>query len=252
MKIGIIYCSYGTLELTPESLIPWLTTRESRLGGNEYLIAAVSCPFSNFPGAKDDGTVEHLQNHLNKGKIDHLVTSSTPIPETEARGRALRWLVDNGADTLIQWDSDEIPTVKDISSILGFIEKNPLVPFFKFSLRNAVFDDKTFLKEPFTPARAHRVRAGSYVADSFWDDNNVLYRGTVTRDLKRDIDLCGKTIPRSVAYPTHLSWLDNDRSRKKCEYQEARSWRCSFRWNYDTGHLEWNPELPIPETETDS
>ena len=250
-KYGIIYCAYGTLDLTPASLSPWLAAKASRLGGHDYVLAAVSCPFSGFPDAKDDGTVEYLQKALSGGQIDHLVTSPTPIPETEARGRALRWLVDNGADILIQWDSDEIPTGKDISSILGFIEKNPLIPFFKFSLRNAVFDGETFLKEPFTPARAHRVRAGSYVADSFWDDNNVLYRGTVTRDFKRDIDFPCKIVPPSIAYPLHLSWLDNERSRKKCEYQEARSWKCSFRWNYETNHLEWNSDLPIPETETD-
>lgn len=252
MKIAIIYCSFGTLDLTPASLAPWLAAKAARLGGHDYTLAAVSCPFSGFPDTKDDGTVDYLFSQISREKIDHLVVSDVPIPETEARGRALQWLVAQGVDILIQWDSDEIPTEKDILGILRFIEGNPLVPFFKFSLRNAVFNDKTFLKEPFTPARAHRVRSGSYVAHSFWDDNSVLYHDDLTRHFKRDIDLPCKTIPKSIAYPLHLSWLDNERSRKKCEYQEARSWKCSFRWNYDTGHLEWNPELPIPETETDS
>ena len=260
-KYGIIWVGHQCEDMLERSLSPWIEARKSRLGGHDFVICAVSVPFEGFSqdGPQDD-TVEALLARRVGGQIDHLISNlrmdgvddNRKWKETEARGEALQWLVCQGCDLTFMVDADEFYTSTDIFRILKFVEVYPLVDWFKISLHNAVFNEKTFLKEPFAPPRIHRVKVRGYQADSFWDDNNVLYCGTITRDLKRDIDLCCKTIPRSVAYPTHLSWLDNERSRKKCEYQESRSWKCSFRWNYDTGHLEWNPELPIPETETDS
>lgn len=240
MKIGVLFCAYSTLDMLPESLAPWLAAKASRLGGHDYLITAVSCPFLGFPDAKDDGTVDALFKQVSHDKIDHLVVSDTPIPETEARGRALRWLAAQGCDLSIMVDSDEFYSMDEISRIMTFVSARPLIAAFKGSFRNCVFDENTYVTQPFRPMRIHRVRYGDYLLDSFWDDNNALYRAA-NGDFKRDIDLPVAQIPQSVQFTKHLTWISDERSRKKCEYQtKARGWECSFRWNYSLDRLEWN------------
>lgn len=252
-KIAVIYCSFGTLDLTPASLAPWLAAKESRLGGHDYVLAAVSCPFSGFPDSKDDGTVEYLQKALNGGQIDHLVTSPTPIPETEARGRALRWLVAQGCELSVLVDSDENWTADQIAKAITFMENRPFVSWAKVCLRNYVFDTKTYLVEPFTPPRLHRLSFGGARAAGFHQDNDVFYE-------KPDGALIGQeamphaTVPRAQVWVRHESWPNSERSHCKIKYQlVGRGWpTCSFSWDDSKGGLIWNPSLPIPETETDS
>ena len=86
------------------------------------------------------------------------------------------------------------------------------------------------------------------MADSFYEDNNILYRGTITRDFKHDISFANKTVPANICNPKHYSWLDCERSRKKVEYQRVR-WgsACSFVWNKIENKLEFNPAMPKPK-----
>lgn len=250
-KYGIIFCAYGTLDLTPASLAPWIDARDSRLDGHEFVIAGVSCPFSGFPDAKDDGTLEYLQKCRDWVDIDHLVTSDIPIPETEARGRALQWLVERGVTHLWQHDSDEFITVEQISAILRFVEARP-VDWYRLSLKNQVFTPNQHLVEPFTPPRIHRVyNPGGFVAAGFHQDNNIYYERPWNKERSQDTHMASLTVPKSVAWISHASWLNNSRSKSKVLYQQARWGSCSFSWDDSQGGLIWNPNLPIPETDTD-
>lgn len=250
-KIGLIYCGFNTEEYIEKSLRPWIEARQNHLVGNDYMLCAVSVPFEGFDVGACDNTHTQLYQHLQNGEIDHLITSDKPMKETEARGAALKWLVAQGVETLVQWDSDELATTDQIAKILSFIAANPFTDCFRFSYKNLVFTENQYLAEPFTPMRAHRVKSGSYVADSFYDDNNVLYRGTITRDFKRDIDRVVKTIPKSLVWIKHATWISNERSHKKVLYQQARNWKCSFSWDDAQGGLIFNPALPAPEIARD-
>lgn len=255
-SIGIIYVAYQAEDLVPRSLQPWIDARAARLGGYDYSICAVSVPFEGFDHGGDelDRTLSILDRHAYDGNINHVIVSDKPIKETEARGRALAWLRDEAkVDICVQWDADELAGSTDIGDILWFVAAHPLVPSFRISYRNAVFDEHTFLVEPFTPMRVHRMRGGRYEASSFWDDNNVLYRGTLTRDFKRDIDMATMTIPPTCANPLHLSWLSDERSRRKIKYQRARWGHCSFQWDEGENQLKFDESyfakmgLPMPE-----
>jgi len=252
MKVGLIYCSFGTLDLTPASLAPWLAAKASRLGGHDYVIAAVSCPFSGFPDAKDDGAVDYLFKQVGHEKIDHLVVSDVPIPETEARGRALRWLVEHGATYIWQVDADENYTPAQITAILRFIEGRP-ADWYRLCLRNQVFTPNRHLVEPFTPPRIHRVyNPGGFVAAGFHQDNNVYYERPWSGERVLDTQMASLTVPKGAAWIDHASWLNNARSKAKIDYQRARGWSsCSFSWDDSQGGLIWNPSLPIPETAID-
>ncbi len=253
---GIILCAWQSADLLESCLAPWLAAKRARLGGHNWAICAVSVPFEGFPQDAPDGTRQILDGYAATGEIDHLITSDKPMKETEARGAALRWLVARGVDLSWQIDSDEIYAETDIASILKWVEASPYVISFRLSLRNAVFDEHTFLVEPFQPMRIHRARAGGYWAAGLWDDNNVYYQqGQFADHVKRDIDLASTTIPASVANPRHLSWLSNARSKAKIRYQlDGRGWpECSFRWDEATDSLQFNETyyaargLPLPE-----
>lgn len=253
MKIGLIYCAWQAADFVPLSLTPWIEAKRARLGGHDFQICAVSVPFESFPQDEvRDTTRSILGAHAQAGDIDHVVVKDRPMKETEARGAALRWLVGQGVDLIWQWDSDEITTADEIERTLRFVESKPLVAWFRGSLRNYVFDQRTYLTEPFTPPRIHRVRVGGYQAASFWDDNNVNYHGTITRDIKKDMNQFPSTaIPKAVAWVRHLTWLNDARSRAKVLYQQSRGWTCSFDWDDARGGLVWRDGQPVPETAQD-
>lgn len=253
-KIGIIFCAYGTLDLTPASLAPWLAAKAARLGGHDYILAAVSCPFSGFPDAKDDGTVDYLFKQVGHEKIDHLVVSDTPIPETEARGRALQWLVGQGCDLSIMVDSDEFWTIDQIAKVITFMVDRPFLCWAKVCLKNYVFDMKTYLVEPFAPPRIHRLAfQGAFTAAGFEQDNDVWYSRIDGMPISQQ-EMTSATIPKGLVWVKHLSWISNERSRKKIKYQTVgRGWgSCSFSWDDSQGGLIWNPALPVPETAVDA
>lgn len=259
MRIGLIFCAWEAYDQIGRSLGPWIAQREGPVNvGHETVICAVSVPFKGFEQpARLDGTLDFMRQALAEDSIDHLITSDEPLTEVEARGRALRWLVDQGCDILWQADADEFPTADEILRTVRFIEARPGIAWFRGSLKNLVFTLDQHLVEPFTPPRIHRVRVDGYRAHSFWDDNNVLYGGTITRDLKKDTTFPSMTIPKAVSWTVHDTWRDNLRSRDKCRYQESRGWSCSFRWDETTEHLCWNEAhfartgQPIPEVERD-
>ncbi len=259
-RIGVIYTAYQAEDLIEASLMPWLKARAAKLGGHEFIICAVCAPFDGFNHSATpiDSTRQALMAWRIVDEIDHLVSSFVPIKETEARGRALRWLVDEAkVDLLWMVDGDEFYQERDILGALAFVESNPLVDWFRLCLRNYVFDSRTYLVDPFTPPRIHRVHLGGYRAHGFWDDNNVTYGGTITRDLKRDTDFASMTVPKEAAYVRHESWLSNERSRAKIAYQTDRWPSSSFSWDDSKGGLIWNAAHfarlgeSIPETARD-
>lgn len=244
------------------SLSPWIKARESKLGGHEFVICAISMPFVGFPHeGQTDGTQEMLRRAANSGQIDHLIISDQPARETEARGQALRWLTTpttqaiapydlNGVDYIWQVDADEAYTESDILGAANFVRSNGFITWFRIPFRNLVFTENQWLAEPFSPPRIHKTTAfvkPRYCVHSFCDDNNIAYSGGVTRDIVPDTNFAHQTIPYTLCNPKHYTWLNNQRSRKKVAYQKARGWNCSFEWDDARGGLIFNSLLPFPE-----
>lgn len=253
-RIGIILVGYNMEEYVTPCLDAWIRARAQRLGGHEFVICAVSLPFAGFPNEGPDSTADILKMHLDLGQIDHLITEPKNIPETTARGMALHWLSDQDCDVSWMVDLDEFYTTHDIQQILEFVGDNPWVDWFRLSLKNYVFDDKTYLIEPFQPPRIHRMRVadGQYQAHSFSADNDIAYGGSVTRDLISQDQFASLVVPPSVAWIRHMTWQQGDRARRKIEYQlKGRNWpQCSFAWDEVKG-LVFNPGLPVPKVARD-
>ncbi len=247
---GIIWVGYQCADLLSASLTPWVEAKRAGLGGHRFTICCVSVPFEGFPQETVlDNTRALLGAHAQDGTVDHVIVSDKPMKETEARGAALKWLVEEGVDVIWLVDSDEGYLESDILGAIQWVKANPFITWYRLPLRNYVFDAKTYLIEPFTPPRVFHVEPPNtrYRIHSFYDDNNVLYSGTITRDFKRDIDFASMTIPTSLCLPRHWSWMSDPRGKKKVEYQLSRGWSPSFLWDYDSACLVFNPYYTQPE-----
>lgn len=256
---GIIYCTYNSEDYVSPTLAPWIEARKTHLGGHTFVICAISYPFKGFDAGPRDKTQDLLRAHKAVGDIDGLLIGPNPISETEARGNALRWLKAEGVEATWMVDGDEFYTVEQIAAIASFTESQPFSVWFRVALKNAVFTVDQHLVEPFTPPRIHRVKTGSYEAHSFCQDNDVLYGGTITRDLVPQDQFSSMQVPQSLAWVHHRSWLSDERSRLKIDYQlRGRGWpSCSFAWDDSKGGLVFNEAhyarlgQPLPEVAMD-
>ena len=258
MRVGIIYTAFNTEEYIHESLKSLIDARQNKLDGNEFFIVAVSLPFKDFPIERRDNTQEILKYYYNAKLIDELIIEPEFIKETEARTLALKKLIDNNCDISWQIDSDEFYTIEHLSKIIKFVEFNKLCTWFKISYQNFVFDTNIYLVEPFTPARIHRLkildRDINVTANSFYEDNNILYKDNDDNILYWDAVMPSMIIPKNYVWIPHFAWLDNERSKKKIFYQNKRWGRSSYSWEND--HLVFNKEYfkllnqPLPEIAT--
>ena len=118
-----------------------------------------------------------------------------------------------------QLDSDEAYTRTEIDRILKFVETNPFTTWFRVSFKNYVGDG--YLEQPFTPPRIFRTKHGDSVIKDFTGDNDISY----TKEgygLMPQEEYPSLTVPKNIAWVTHYSWPNTEKSKKKIEYQEGR------------------------------
>lgn len=229
-KIGIIFCSYNNKEYLLDSIDPWINCVKNNLGGDEFLISAVSVPFKHFPLQKRDSSYRILDNYVSMGLIKELFLIDEPMDETAARDLCLESLKKEFCDIIILVDNDEIFTVEQICNIIKFIKKDPYVAWYRLCLKNYVGDG--YLSDPFTPPRIFR-NVGKFKLFRFIEDNLISYL-----DEEKEINpntLGNKTIPKEIAFVIHKSWPNDLRSKDKCNYQMARWGDCSYKWDEETG-----------------
>ena len=260
MTFGILYCSYNSPEMVEMSLFPWVKARSR----HNVKIAAVSGMFKeNFElGMPDTDVVTgmnlgvyeaekqidftYLQNWYEEGeKIDFNNVKRVYQTEAEIRDKGLQHLLEAGVDYVILWDGDEITTADEIDRLLNYIQKDPLICWYRFYYKNLIFDDNTYVKD-FCPPRVFRVNYNNaYRLNQFIYDNDVSYKGLITRDIINYQQLPSKTIPDTVLEPLHYTWNNYERSVSKIKYQEKR-WNppngngCSLRVNEQERKIEWN------------
>lgn len=256
MKIGCLFVGYNTEEYIHQSLSSWISARAEKLGGDEFVICAVSVPFEEYKGEPfKDETQSILGDYYNKFKIDHLITEPEFIPEKDARNMAAQYLINQGVDAIWLVDSDEIYDEHSIANISKYLQLERFCSWFRLPLTNYVFDKQTVLEEKFCPPRIWRVNTNGYKLDSCVYDNDFCYKSTGLTERKvLDKDLPSKTIPSKLVDIKHFSWLSDQNSKKKTIYQMKRWGKdgCGYKWNEEKDCLEFNAEYykkvgqPIP------
>lgn len=242
--IGILFCGYRTIEYVAASLRPWQEAQTDKLGNNEWVISAVSLPFDKYKDMNDantdDGTQAYLRDEYNNHRIDYLATEPEFLDEAAARNLALKPLLAAGCDLIWCWDSDEIIKEEQIEKILKFIENNLFENWFSLSYKNYVFDKNTYITEPFTPPRIFRVNAGGLSLNKFYWDNDILYYYGIKGIKISYKELSNKTIPSNLVLIDHFTWLNDEKSKNKCEYQKKHFGHCGYRWNDIENKLEFD------------
>jgi len=254
MRIGIIYCAFNCEEYVKDSIRPLILAREQKLSGHEWVIAGINVCFKEYKETKynvDDSTGDYLATQ----NLDYLIREPQYISEAEARTLALRKLLDDKCELIFLIDGDELFQINDLQNITKFIEEDKFSAWYKFSYKNYLFDSSTYLKLPFQPPRAFRVQYNGYRLNNFRHDNEVVYHGIITRDIKDFESFPSKIIPPNISWIVHKTWISCEKTKSKVEYQRGR-WGgslCSYKWDETNNKLVFNPQYfarfgkPIPE-----
>lgn len=245
VKIGVLMPAYNMMEyLKDGSIDGWLQYKEKY---SDTSIAVVESRFAYFEGPpkSTDGTTEFFNNLLSSGKIDFFDSLEPNQQEKSARTVPLKKLMNCGVDYVICPDPDEFFSLKEIEDIVSFITKDPFIAYYHIEYKNYVFDKNTYTKG-FAPKRIYKTKYLKYVLHEFYGDNDICYLDTELNKVVSDSNFSSKVIPNIKI--KHYSWLNNDTSRKKVEYQSERwhvkngGFGCGFKWNYEKKCLEFNEE----------
>lgn len=256
IRIGVILTAYACEETLEECLKPWVSYRERN--PHSVYIAANSFLFKDAQ-KKDNGKTESvLKDFFLRGHLSYK-TGDSILTEAEARNISFEILRNRDVDYYWILDGDEIYTEEQIGSIIEYIKKQTFITWYRLSFKNYVFDEKTFLRDPFTPPRIFKSRKETYEFSGFYFDNDPIYKDIITEKEVSYKNFSSKTVPPSIAHIKHLTWLSNKNSKDKVEYQNKHFGNsgCSYRWNYDEDKLEFNKDFfiknnqSIPEVENE-
>lgn len=257
----IIYQAYNTEEYIEDSLTPFLKRKDC------YVVAS-NRHFAKFPRKQTDCTLDILE-HLKLKYPNRFVgidsKNSSVEHEHHAKNDALKlftdWARDNieaqNVDHVFIVDSDEFYSPEDIENIFDFVDNGPEKNsvWFSLALKNMVFDKNTYFKEPFAPPRIFKTSfsvdwtnpSGDFYLHSFFWDNDIAYgRQQDRQNSTGDIPLYSYKafahafIPKEVAWIPHYTWLNDERSKHKVEYQNKHFGHCGFKW--EDGNLKLNEE----------
>ena len=252
IKIGLIFCAYNNIDTINQCLKPWAEAKHS-IENVEFIYSCISVPFQAYQEMYiiEDATIDKVKD---SGIMDVHFTEPKYIQETEARGMCLDYLINRECDWIMQFDGDELITLDQIRHITNaLLNSNGKFAWYRLSYKNYINDDKHYLNELFCPARIFKVKFPPFTLDSFKDDNDCCYK--YGAGLISNLSLKSTTINLGIK---HLTWLDNNRSKNKIEYQKNRGWQCSYKWDQELGKVEIDNEyyirknLPTPTILLDS
>lgn len=257
-KIGFLLCGFECDEYIDRVLAPWLELKsQSNNSGDEFVFSCVYGQFKEYAEMFGQKTVKKPKwAKKYSGLINNFVLTETPDSEANHRNLALKYLQDQKCDIIWLLDiQDEIYTVDGIKNIINFIKMNNYYCWYSVSLKNYVFDEKTYLLDPFTPPRIFRTSFNGYKLVKFSFDNDPIYQNYNQDDLpgiNYQFDSTRYTsykqfsntiIPTNIGGTIrHFTWLNNEKSKNKIKYhhQHFGPGVCSFKWNEQENKVEFN------------
>lgn len=252
MKIGVLLTAYNCEKYIDKCLEPWLKLKDEY----DFVIACNSGMFRDY---LELGIPEKNQGTINKlitKQLDCLtiISGKNLIDEDHSRDISLDFL--NGGrfargtkcDLLIVIDGDEVFTEDNIRNILDFVMKNPDHDGYKINFKNHTIRENLFTYD-YEHDRIYWMNRHGGIRRFFFDNRFEYgdhYDGKSTYKYSDSL-----TIPKSVAYVDHYSWLSDDpRTKDKILYQRKRyhginyeipeEIRCAFEWNDEKDSLEFS------------
>jgi hypothetical protein len=230
-KLGIILSAYSLDEYVEQCLSPWQSF--------DVPIACCSFQFENFQKQSNEKCLNELRRFIPEECLFY--DDSKSLKEHEARNIPLEYLKNNtDIDTILILDIDEFYTKKEIENLLNFINSEDFswIAWSRINFKNYIFDGQMWTDD-FCPPRIFKIKYQDYFLDKFYWDNDILYtkENGEQADYKR---LSSITVPKKDAHIKHMTWLNNERSKNKIEYQEKHFGKCSFKWDYINNKIEIN------------
>ncbi len=237
MRLGVVISIYNGMEFLEEFLKPWIEAKKEL----DIKIVFIDAKFENFDGETNstDGTTEYLINKLNCGLIDYYGYYYANKKEHEVRNVGINMLVDMGCHYILSTAPDEIFTVEQIKYIYNYIQWDKNNVLFKLSYKNYVDSKNTYVLN-FEPKRIWKVYLDNYKFNGLVFDDDGSYINPNNGNILLDNDFPSTII--SDIKIKHYSWLSNQNSINKINYQEKR-WSknsCSYKWNNETQKIEFN------------
>lgn len=246
MKLGLLLAEYNSIDFIARCLEPWI---EFNKVSNSIEIVVVDAKFKETDDGSNslnsnDGTLDILKDYQEKGLIK-LIVAKPGLTEAEARNLGVEYLLTKNVDFIKLIGVDEIWTIQEINNVTEYIQKHPLITWFRIEYKNLTFSSNTFVKG-FRPGRIFRVQSADYRVKEMYYDDDFLYISNSKQIVNYKTLPC-KQIPVNVSNPLHYTWLNDIRSKAKVKYQEIRfnppiGFGCSFKWNDEKNCLEWNEE----------
>jgi hypothetical protein len=238
MKIGFTIIGFNQEEFIEEclkDLVPFCKD-------NKHLISVVSIPFVEYQDKviEYDNTIQVLTDRLHKGDIDFLSTEPQFITEAECRNIASKPLLENDCDIIFIIDLDEMFSYENLTKIQKYIERSEFIDWFSISYKNYVGNG--YLDEPFTPPRIFRVKSRNLKFSHFHFDNDVTYKDSYGLDIHFK-SLSNKVIPKEYTWVTHYTWMNDEKSKNKIEFQMKHYGHCSYKW--ENGEIKLNDQFYI-------
>jgi len=254
MRIGCLATGFDCSENIDKVLEAWNALKQDKTFGHELVFSVVYGQFAEYAelfGKQEVKKPEWTEKYSDL--IDYF-TLCEPDSEANHRNLALKPLLDQNCDVIWLLDiQDEFYTVKNIKDIIGYILMNSYYCWYSVSLKNYVFDDKTFLLDPFTPPRIFKTSYNGFKFKKFAFDNDPVYIDQNKTDLpgvNYDYDstryisykqFSNIVIPQNVCFCKHLTWLNNEKSKRKILYQNSHfRGICGYKWNDKENKLEFN------------
>jgi len=276
MKIGVIFCCYGTPEYISPCLENWLKLKDKY----NIKIAAVHGQFKEYHtnGVEDndyDTQIKLKDLNFNK-QIDYLYIQNDYNvfypdsikyngyifqTESEIRDKGLQYLLKENVDYIWLLDLDEFYTEEQIKSIIEYIDDgcNQFYCWWSIPMKNYIFSGKEYIKG-FSPPRIFKTKFNDFLnLNKFYFDNDISYiRNPMNANVSYK-ELPNKKIPDSkiAGGVSHKTWLHSN-GEQKVNYQIKHfNGICSYKFNKEKGELEFDKNyyikynIPIPEVYED-
>lgn len=254
MKIGIQLLAYECENTLEEVLTPWLILKDSY----EVYIWVASGQFKIYKdlGYKNNNqaTLNKIEELLNKGVINYLFTPDEDnlLSDHETRNKCISYFKENDVDLMIQLDSDEFYTKKDVKNYIKFVEENKNFTLYKTTFKNLISNGDEYMDwVRFSSGWIKRHGGISrYYFDAHWFFNGENNKEMDYRSHSSVI------IPKELVYPEHDTWTYQKKGselsdiKSKIEYQKKYySHDCGWSWDEKNNKVVpnksfWGDNLP--------
>ena len=94
----------------------------------------------------------------------------------------------------------------------------------------------------FCPPRIFKTEE---LGEFYWDNDISFYKKGSKEEVTRQEERVSMIIPKGLAHVRHMTWLSNEKGKKKVEYQNRHFGHngehcCSYAWSHDKNELIFN------------